>query len=225
MVLLELAVKSFRQILTPAFRRTLYTSILLSLLLLIAAGIGAHTLAAHFAAGYGPWIATVATLVTGIAFAFAAAYLLAPVSSLVASFFLDDVAAKVESADYANDPPGRPLPFTTALWMSIRFALLIGAVNLIALALLLVPGVNAVAFFVANAYLLGREYFELAACRFRGVEGARAFRQQNGLEILLAGLIIAALLAVPLLNLLTPLFGTVFMVHLHKRLSARAALA
>ncbi len=36
----------------------------------------------------------------------------------------------------------------------------------------------------------------------------------------LAGLLLAAFLAVPLLNLLTPLFAAGMMVHLHKRLSA-----
>jgi CysZ protein len=37
----------------------------------------------------------------------------------------------------------------------------------------------------------------------------------------LAGLVIAAFLAVPLLNLLTPLFAAAMMVHLHKAVSAR----
>ena len=220
MNLLQLAVKSFHQILTPAFRGILYRTILLTLALLISTGIGLRSLAGHFVEGYSPWIVTTVTLLTSLVFTFAAAYLIAPVSSIVAGFFLDDVAAKVEAADYPADPPGRALPFADAMWMSLRFALLIGLVNLAALALLLVPGVNAIAFFVANAYLLGREYFELAACRFRGLDGARDFRRANGPHIFVAGLIIAALLAVPVLNLLTPLFGTVFMVHLHKQMSS-----
>jgi CysZ protein len=37
--------------------------------------------------------------------------------------------------------------------------------------------------------------------------------------VFLYGLVIAFLLAVPVVNLLTPLFGTVLMVHLHKRLA------
>ena len=36
-----------------------------------------------------------------------------------------------------------------------------------------------------------------------------------------AGLVIAAFLAVPLLNILTPLFGAALMVHLHKAIQAR----
>ncbi|TIR83599.1 MAG: cysteine biosynthesis protein CysZ, partial [Mesorhizobium sp.] len=39
--------------------------------------------------------------------------------------------------------------------------------------------------------------------------------------VFLAGLLIAVFLAVPLLNLLTPLFAAAMMVRLHKAVSAR----
>jgi CysZ protein len=44
-------------------------------------------------------------------------------------------------------------------------------------------------------------------------------RRRYQVRLFLVGLLIAALLAIPLLNLLTPLFGTAFMVRLHKRLA------
>jgi CysZ protein len=84
-----------------------------------------------------------------------------------------------------------------------------------------VPGVNIAAFFLVNGYLLGREYFEAAAMRFRPPEEARALRRRHGVTVFLAGLIVALVLAVPILNLVTPLFATAFMAHLHKRLAAR----
>ena len=40
--------------------------------------------------------------------------------------------------------------------------------------------------------------------------------------VTLAGALIACMVVVPILNLLTPLFGTILMVHVHKRLAARA---
>ena len=40
--------------------------------------------------------------------------------------------------------------------------------------------------------------------------------------VLLAGAMLAGLVLVPVLNLLTPLFGVALMVHVHKRLAARA---
>jgi CysZ protein len=80
--------------------------------------------------------------------------------------------------------------------------------------LLLVPGVNAAAFFGANAYLFGRGYFELAASRYLPLGEVRRLREKNALRLFGAGLVMAALLAVPVLNLLTPLFGTAFMVRI-----------
>ena len=101
-----------------------------------------------------------------------------------------------------------------ALWLGV---VLVG--NLFALFLLFVPGVNLVAFFLVNGYLLGREFFEFAAMRFRPPEEARLFRAKHVSTVFLAGLCISAFLAVPIVNLLTPLFAAGLMVHLHKLLS------
>ena len=87
------------------------------------------------------------------------------------------------------------------------------------LALLFAPVVNIVAFLGANGYLLGREYFELAAMRFRPPAEARAMRLHYQGRIFLAGLIIAGFVAIPVLNLCTPLFATAFMTRVHKRLA------
>ena len=85
---------------------------------------------------------------------------------------------------------------------------------------MLFAGAGFIAFFVATAWLLGREYFELAAMRFRPPREAKATRKRHATAVFVAGLIIAAFVSIPILNLATPLFGMAFMVHLHKRLSS-----
>ena len=55
--------------------------------------------------------------------------------------------------------------------------------------------------------------------RYRSPAEARLFRAKHASTVLLAGLLIAAFLAIPLVNLLTPLFAAGLMVHLHKALS------
>jgi uncharacterized protein involved in cysteine biosynthesis len=40
----------------------------------------------------------------------------------------------------------------------------------------------------------------------------------------MAGLLIAAFVSIPIVNLATPIFAMSLMVHVHKRLSRRAAL-
>lgn len=172
--------------------------------------------------GWAGWLGLAAAMIAGLALALGLGLLIAPVTAIIAGFFLDDVAEIVERQDYPEDPPGTALPLATAMLVSARFLLLVALGNLLALALLLVPGVNLVAFFVVNGYLLGREFFEFAAMRFRSEAEAKALRRRHGGTVFLAGLVIAAVLSVPLINLLTPLFAAAMMVHLHKAVSAEA---
>ncbi|MBO6859859.1 MAG: cysteine biosynthesis protein CysZ, partial [Roseibium sp.] len=65
------------------------------------------------------------------------------------------------------------------------------------------------------------EFFEFAAMRFLPAAEAKAFRKARGGTVFLGGLIIAGLLAVPILNLVTPIFATIFMLHLFKLLAAQ----
>ena len=53
----------------------------------------------------------------------------------------------------------------------------------------------------------------------------RQMRVANRPRVLAAGALLAGLVLVPVLNLLTPLFGIALMVHLHKRLARRAMIA
>src|SRR5258705_229492 len=98
-------------------------------------------------------------------------------------------------------------PMRSILWRSIG------------LSLVLTAGAGFIAFLVATGWLLGREYFERAAMRFRPPAEAKAMRKQNAAVVFTAGLVIAAFVSIPIVNLATPLFGMAFMVHMHKRLS------
>lgn len=167
------------------------------------------------------WLTLIAAIAASIGLALGLALLIAPITALIAGLFLDDVAAVVEKRDYPNDPPGKELPLGQAIAGSIKFLGVVIVFNFIALLLLFIPGVNLIAFFMINGYLLGREFFEFAAMRFRSPEEARAFRAKHASTVLLAGMLIAGFLAIPFVNLLTPLFAAGLMVHLHKALSKR----
>jgi len=220
--MLDDALAAFQQIFTPPFRAVLIKMLGLTVVLLGLVWFGLDRLVLHFVHVETPWVATLLSLITGIGLFVGLAFLLAPTSSLIAGLFLDELAENVEREIYPADRIGRALPAGYAVWLALRFALVSALVNFVALMLLLVPGINAIAFFVANAYLLSREFFELAALRYRPLDEVRALRRRHPLRIFAAGLLIAALLAVPILNLLTPLFGTAFMVRVHKRIAAPA---
>ena len=130
---------------------------------------------AHYPAVTLEWLLTIAVTL-GI---FAGAIFLMPaVTSLVASFFADDIAEHVERQHYPADPPGKALPVLLAAVEGIKVALLALLVYLCVLPFLFI-GIGAVMFFLATAYLLGREYFELAAMRFHPADEAKRIRRAN----------------------------------------------
>ena len=232
--MLAAAFHALRDMFTPPLRRVLLKSIGLALLLLVFIGIALQRLfswlatsgAAWAQASYGGipesiwtamlWIMSIlATLgiVTG------AIFLMPVVTAFVGSFFVDEVADYVERVDYPADPPGRPVALTRALIEGIKTALLALVVYVFALPFVIFAGIGFLILFLANAWLLSREYFELAAMRFHSSTEAKALRRQHAGYLFASGLIIAAIVSIPIVNLVTPLFAMTFMVHLHKRLA------
>lgn len=217
---------------SPPFRGVFFKTVGLTLLVLVALWFGVSALFEWLALpwlqallpglpDWAGWLGVVAAVVAGIGLALGLALLIAPVTAIVAGFFLDDVAELVERTDYPHDPPGRAVPALRSLVLSLKFFGIVVAGNLLALMLLLVPGVNIGAFFIVNGYLIGREFFEFAAMRFLPEPEAKALRRDNAGTVFLAGLVIAAFMAVPLLNLLSPLFACAMMVHLYKAVARR----
>jgi CysZ protein len=213
------AIAALKQILTPPFRSVLAKCLGLTLAVLVLLWIGLDKAIVDYANVTSPWLSTLMSLATGLGLIFILAFLVAPVSSLIAGFFLDELAERVERETGGANTVGRALPTGQAIWLSARFACVSLLVNLCALLLLLVPVVNIIAFLTANAYLLGREYFELAALRYRPIDEVRALRRKHALYLFVCGFFIAAFVAIPVVNLLTPLFGVAFMVRVHRRIA------
>jgi CysZ protein len=220
------------QLFSPPFRGAFFKTLGLTLLILAGLWFGLRELFEIYAMpwldallpglpSWAGWLGLLAAIIAGIGLAVALALLVAPITAVVAGIFLDDVAEAVERESYPQDPPGKAVPLFPAIILSLKFFGVVIIGNIIALTLLLVPGVNLVAFFIINAYLLSREFFEFAAMRFRSEADAKALRRRHAGTVFLAGFVVAAFLAVPLLNLLTPLFAAAMMVHLHKAVTAR----
>lgn len=231
-MIFDVARLAFANLFAPETRSVFWKVLGLTILALVGLWLGLREVFIYLAlpwldalipgtTGWEGWLTFVIGIFASLGLALALALLLAPVTALIAGFFLDDVAEVVERRDYAGEPAGRPLPLGEAIMGTLKFLGVIIVGNIIALFLLLIPGINLIAFFLVNGYLLGREFFEFAAMRHRPPAEARLFRAKHAGTVFLAGLILAAFLAVPLLNLLTPLFAAGMMVHLHKKLSHR----
>jgi CysZ protein len=222
--MIQAALLALRQAFSPPFRTVLLKSVGLALLLLVVIGAGLQTALAQLVvlqSGFLDWTAAIASALGILVVLF---FAMPPVISLVAGFFLDEIAGEVERTHYPADVPGREQPLGRSLLLALKFAALVLVVNIGVLLLALIPGINLLAWWLANGYLLGREYFELAAMRFGTPQEAQALRRQHRGRIFFGGLMIAAMMAIPIVNLATPLVATAFMVHVHKRLGRRTEL-
>jgi uncharacterized protein involved in cysteine biosynthesis len=232
--MIDAAIKALAQILSPPMRSILWRSIALALVLISVLAIGLQRLLSWFAASGEGWaeamlgpsfhtplnvLSWMVSIAAGFGVVFGAIFLMPAITSLVASVFVDEVADHVEREHYPSERPGMALPLPLAVSEGVKTALLTIVVYLIALPFVFVAGAGFIAFFIATAWLLGREYFELAAMRFRPPAEAKAMRRANAAIVFAAGLVIAAFVSIPIVNLATPLFGMAFMVHMHKRLS------
>ena len=150
-------------------------------------------------------------------------FLMVPVASAFSGLFLDTVAQAVEDRHYPTLPPATPLPLMDTVIGSVNFFGLVVFLNLLALIAYIFAGPLApILFWVVNGYLLGREYFSLAAERRLPKDQARQLRRANGGKIWLAGILMAAPLSVPLVNLLIPVLGAATFTHLFHRLLRQA---
>src|SRR5262245_12829701 len=224
------------QMLTPPFRMVLLKSVALALVLVALLGVALHRLLAWLATAGEGWaegvlgggahtllvvLGWIVSIAAGLGIIAGAIFLMPAVTAVVASFFADEIALEVERTHYPNEPPGTPLPAARATLQGLRTGLLAVLVYLIALPFVLLAGIGVVIFFLATAFLLGREYFELAAMRYRPPEEAKRMRKENHGTVFVAGMFIAAFVSIPIVNLATPLFGTALMVHVHKRVASR----
>lgn len=164
-------------------------------------------------------------LVSGSSFlvmAVLSVFLMVPVASAFTSLFLDDVADAVEARHYPSLPPAAPPGWTEALRDTLAFLGILVAANLAAFAAYVAfPPAAPFIFFALNGFLLGREYFQLAAMRRVGRAGARDLRRANRLTIWVAGMLMAVPLVVPILGLIVPILGAATFTHIFHALDAR----
>lgn len=146
-------------------------------------------------------------------------FLMVPVASAFTGLFLEDVARAVERKHYPSLPSPPRIPFRENLIDSLNFLGLLLAINVLALFIYAVMNVfSPLAFWAINGYLLGREYFQIAAMRRLGRDGAKALYKQHWREIWFAGILMAVPLTIPLINLLIPILAAATFTHMFHRL-------
>ncbi|MDB5664580.1 MAG: hypothetical protein JWS11_1123 [Cypionkella sp.] len=149
-------------------------------------------------------------------------FLMIPVASAFIGLFLEDVAQAVEDRHYPSLAAVTRAKLLDTLIDTVNFVGLLLALNIGAL--LLYPFVgpfSPLLFWGMNGYLLGREYFTLVATRRIGRDAAKAMRKIYSLRIWAAGILMAAPLSIPLINLAVPVLGVATFTHMFHRLNRK----
>ena len=216
------------------FRNVLLTGIALTLALLIGASalfvwlmgglVGEE--ASLPLIGEVTWLNDLVSWGAVVVVAVLSIFLMIPVASAITSMFLDTVAQAVEDKHYPNLGPAQNVPFADAVRDTFSFLGVLIVANICALVLYLffVPLAPFI-FWGLNGFLLGREYFTLAAIRRVGRQQAKVLRSRYMLRIWAAGFLMAVPLSVPLLNLIIPILGAATFTHLFHRLSPQGPYA
>jgi uncharacterized protein involved in cysteine biosynthesis len=223
-MILSAFLKTLGQIGDPRFRRVLLLGIGLTLALLVAvyalvlwlvqSMVGETTVLPII--GEVTWLGDLlgfGSLALMIALSI---FMMVPVASAITSLFLDEVAQAVEDRHYPGLPPAPAVPIGEALRDTANFLGIILGANLAALVLyaIFTPFAPLI-FWGLNGYLLGMEYFQLAAMRREGRDGATRLRRRHRLTIWAAGVLMAMPLSVPLVNLLVPVLGAATFTHIY----------
>lgn len=222
--------KAFAQMGDAAFRRVLLLGLGLTVALLVALYAGLLSLIDHVSVGplVLPFIGEVTWFSDLLGWGSLALvlvlsiFLMIPVASAITSFFLEDIADAVEAKHFPTLMPAPKMSFVDGLRDTVGFfAVLIGA-NLAAfVAYVMLPFLAIPIFYALNGYLMGREYFTLAATRREGRDRARAMRREHSGEIWFAGILMALPLTIPIMNLFIPILGAATFTHLYHRIARR----
>ena len=215
----------FRQLADRSSRRVLLRCLLVASLTFVLLVAAVAVLLATLDPTGLAWL-DAGIAIAGSAAALVLAWLLFPVVIAAAlGFFAEDVVAAVERRYYPDLPPPYSMGVGESAWVTLRFTAVALLLNLLALPLYLIPGVNLLLYLALNGYLLGREYIELVALRRLPGPTVAALRRRLRARFWLAGVVIAALLAVPGFNLIAPVVAIAFMVHLFEGLRRDRNLA
>lgn len=221
--------KALAQMNDRAFRRVLWLGLGLTVALLIGLYAGFLTLVEAYADGPVtlPFVGEVTWIGTLLGWGglgvilLMSVFLMIPVASAITSFFLEDVADAVEAKHYPTLMPAPKQPLIDAVIDTGGFFVTLVVANVLAFILYaMLPFFAPLIFYALNGFLLGREYFTVAAMRREGRAGAKAMRARHLPQIWMAGVLMAIPLTVPLMNLFIPILGAATFTHLYHRIAA-----
>ncbi|MEZ5831215.1 MAG: EI24 domain-containing protein [Dongiaceae bacterium] len=205
--------KTLGQLNDPPIRRVIGKTLGLAILAYILFVVVVYFLI-NWLSGLSGWLQNLAEF-GGVIGAIVVAWLLFPtVAAAIAGIFADEVIDAVEAKHYPSLGPGKPVPVLMAVLDGLKLAAIAIIANLVALPFLLVFPIYVLITWGVNGWLLGREYFEMVALRRMDRTSAHELHRRHNRSFTIAGVMIAVCLTIPFVNLLAPVLGAAFMVHI-----------
>lgn len=218
--------RAVRQIDDPRFLRVVLLSVGWSVAcfagLVAGCGYGARVLVHD--GGWLGWLAGVAGAAGAVLLAL---WVFVPVALVIATLYLERIAAAVEARFYPALPLARGAGWTVAAWDGLALG---AQVLLLQLALFVLgfvlPGVGWLLGFVLAGWAIGRGLFVAVAMRRMGRQEATALYRRRRVLVVAEGVVLAVAATLPVANLFVPVLGTAVMVHvLHRGASGRGVVA
>ena len=205
------------------FQRVVLKSIILAIVALWALAAGGGSVLGWLFGGdlTLPWIGTITFsgsligwgtfwIILGLS-----VFLMVPVASAMSAFFVDDVARAVEERHYPNTQAQYRSKLSEEVRESLGFLGTMLVANMIALIFYAFFAVFApIIFWSLNGYLIGREYFYMAAKRHLGRDNALSVFRDHRFRVWMCGVILVLPMSVPLLNLVVPVLAAASFTHL-----------
>ena len=140
------------------------------------------------------------------------AFAFTPAAVAAIGFFVDPVADAVEARHYPALGPAPGRSMGTEVSMGLRYAGLAILLNIPLLPFYFIfPPLPA----AVNGWLMGRAFFDMAALRRETAKDTARLRRSVWVQMVLGGVLLAVMTLVPLLNLVSPVFGLAMMTHLY----------
>lgn len=223
--MLDAFLLSVRQLGDKRILAVFLKSMLLTLAIFAALGIalwfGTDALVRHYLEG-SEATATAASTVVLLIGLLGGWLLFRAIAVAVIGVFADEVVHAVEAKHYpARFAAARDLSFARSLGMGMRSAVRALLVNLVLVPLyivLLVTGVGtALAFFLVNSWLLGRDLGDMVAVRHLPDDEIARWRGATRPSRFTLGAAGTALFFVPFVNFVAPVLGAAMATHLFHR--------
>ena len=219
--------KTWAQLLHPTFRKVFILSVIAALITLIVLNYTAYSFWPDGLVTGWDWIDNaiagskwLSSLVFAPIMIIVSYFMFPPISTAVMGLLSDQVVDAVEDDYYPHEKASRNAKILENFLGALKLAVAVILLNLLALIpylilLLITGGIGTlVLYLLLNGYLLGREYFEMVAIRHMSHKDAVKFRKFHHSKVLMAGMLIAGLFLIPVVNILAPILGASIMTHI-----------